>query len=375
VRKEITLSPVVAFDSYALPVEREILAALGDLLYRPLLDILAGAGLKAGAPPPAFRPRKAGGKRENTVRQSAGEIVAQALRDRRIWFANGAFSGRFDARVSRALRDLGATPGRRAGQHSFHLPPSRALPAAVGAAAAESLAASREVHAVINRFLIQIYDGISAAPHPVDLKISTETLARAAGGQFDAATAPLRGVHEIPAGVQPAMRAALDADFNRNVNLGIKGFTQERVAALRELVVKNAEAGHRSDRLVEIVKAEIGVGQRRAEFIARQETALYVSKLTGQRYRDAGITRYRWSTSNDRRVRHDHRELNNRVFDFSSPPIVDRATGRRANPGEDFNCRCAALPIVVIDDFAEAELDRGFHENAAPVCVRGGVFA
>jgi uncharacterized protein with gpF-like domain len=50
-------------------------------------------------------------------------------------------------------------------------------------------------------------------------------------------------------------------------------------------------------------------------------------------------------------VRKRHRELgamseSGTVFKYSEPPIVDVRTGRRANPGEDFQCRCTANPII-----------------------------
>jgi SPP1 gp7 family putative phage head morphogenesis protein len=52
---------------------------------------------------------------------------------------------------------------------------------------------------------------------------------------------------------------------------------------------------------------------------------------------------YTWVTLLDSRVRHDHSVLHGRVFSFDNPPVVDTATGRRCNPGEDYNCRCHPL--------------------------------
>jgi SPP1 gp7 family putative phage head morphogenesis protein len=53
-----------------------------------------------------------------------------------------------------------------------------------------------------------------------------------------------------------------------------------------------------------------------------------------------------WSTSHDRRVRDSHKELNGRVFTWDNPPIVDPARGRRAHPGQDYGCRCVAVPVM-----------------------------
>jgi len=80
--------------------------------------------------------------------------------------------------------------------------------------------------------------------------------------------------------------------------------------------------------------------------IARQETSLFVSKYREERYTGAGITEYIWSTSKDQRVRPDHAALDHQVFSWDSPPVTDRATGKRNNPGADFGCRCLALPVI-----------------------------
>lgn len=79
--------------------------------------------------------------------------------------------------------------------------------------------------------------------------------------------------------------------------------------------------------------------------MARQETSLLTAKYRKLRYTDVGITKYRWSTSHDDRVRKRHKELDGQVFDFEAPPIVNEK-GDRKNPGEDFGCRCQAIPII-----------------------------
>jgi SPP1 gp7 family putative phage head morphogenesis protein len=94
------------------------------------------------------------------------------------------------------------------------------------------------------------------------------------------------------------------------------------------------------------IRNEYNVTRNRAKFLSRQETSLLVSKYREENYREAGIVYYRWSTSNDQRVRHDHRELNGNIFRFDEPPVVDQKSGRRGNPGEDFSCRCIAIPLL-----------------------------
>jgi len=60
---------------------------------------------------------------------------------------------------------------------------------------------------------------------------------------------------------------------------------------------------------------------------------------------DAGIKRYTWITKRDDRVRPMHFMLDRTVQRWSKPPII-RSDGTRGHPGDDYNCRCSAEPVV-----------------------------
>ena len=40
-----------------------------------------------------------------------------------------------------------------------------------------------------------------------------------------------------------------------------------------------------------------------------------------------------------------HKDLDGKIFEFANPPITNEK-GDRNNPGEDWQCRCEAIPIV-----------------------------
>jgi len=90
-----------------------------------------------------------------------------------------------------------------------------------------------------------------------------------------------------------------------------------------------------TDKLVE----RGNVSQSRAELIARDQTLKLNGNITQIRQTAAGITSYTWSTSNDERVREEHRELEGQVFTWADPPSVGA-------PGQDFQCRCIAVPVI-----------------------------
>lgn len=102
------------------------------------------------------------------------------------------------------------------------------------------------------------------------------------------------------------------------------------------------------------------IAENKAAFIARNEVGNLNGQLTKLRQQDLSITSYRWRNSQDERVRgnpsgkypnarpsHWHRE--GKIFQWNDPP-------EGGHPGEDFNCRCYAEPVLddILDELEES---------------------
>lgn len=95
--------------------------------------------------------------------------------------------------------------------------------------------------------------------------------------------------------------------------------------------------------LKKLIKEELGITGTRATFIARDQTAKFNSIVTTNRMNDFSISIYQWiSTTGDGRTRSEHRKRNMKYFMIGTPT----KSGRSDMPGEDYNCRCSAKPIV-----------------------------
>lgn len=79
--------------------------------------------------------------------------------------------------------------------------------------------------------------------------------------------------------------------------------------------------------------------EKRAMFIARDQSSKLNAALTQARHEEVGIKKYMWSASLDERVRESHAEKDGQIFEYSNPPAD---TG---HPGHDFNCRCVQIPV------------------------------
>ena len=148
----------------------------------------------------------------------------------------------------------------------------------------------------------------------------------------------------------------LDAWVEENVDL-IKTIPHDCLSKMRDIVYDGYVNGRTTTQMTKDIQRVYSVDKRRARFIARDQVAKLNSQITQAQQRDAGVEEYVWSTVEDERVRYCHRELNGQTFRWDEPPemwtpimknkmVVGRAyTGRHCHPGEDFQCRCVAIPV------------------------------
>lgn len=131
----------------------------------------------------------------------------------------------------------------------------------------------------------------------------------------------------------------------RKENLGlIRSLCAEHVRRVGKVLRENA--GARVETIARELQEATGASQARAQLIARDQVLRMNSQLTQDRHEAAGITEYTWSASRDVRVRKRHRDLDGTRQRYDDPPVVDLKTGRRAHAGQDFQCRCVAVPIL-----------------------------
>ncbi len=84
--------------------------------------------------------------------------------------------------------------------------------------------------------------------------------------------------------------------------------------------------------------------RNRATLISRTETARTASVLVQARSEYIGAEEYEWLTAGDWKVRPNHRKLNHTRQRWDDPPESDPPL--HSHPGQIFNCRCTALPII-----------------------------
>lgn len=87
--------------------------------------------------------------------------------------------------------------------------------------------------------------------------------------------------------------------------------------------------------LTDLVKEGYESSDHLSRLFARDQMQRFNKACTLSTFRSAGVTKVKWVTCGDVRVRQSHKDLNGKIFDVMNlPPEVD-----------DYNCRCGLVPV------------------------------
>lgn len=124
----------------------------------------------------------------------------------------------------------------------------------------------------------------------------------------------------------------------------IKSLPLEAGLRAQKLSQEAMMGSRRADEVAAELARTEEVTASRATLIARTEIAKANATLTRARAQYVGATHYIWRTAEDGDVRESHAEMNGKIFRFDDPPYVEGEGNH--GPGEIYNCRCFAEPII-----------------------------
>lgn len=252
-----------------------------------------------------------------TIKNASTGYLLDALRFGRIQYYRGTFSGKFNSRISKALKDLGAV--FKDGKWKIT---QSELPQEVKTAIHASRAYFEAKLKIIDKRLASV----SAQELSDKINISK---------QFDKAIWKVERQFKANVakfGIEPTLsretRAKIADEWQNNMKLYIKGFTDEEIVKLRTAMQDTVFAGDRYESAVKTIQESYEVSARKAKFLARQETSLLMTTFKEGRYKEVGIDEYKWRCVKGTAahpVRPMHQALNDRslkgeIFRFDSPP-------------------------------------------------------
>lgn len=145
----------------------------------------------------------------------------------------------------------------------------------------------------------------------------------------------------------PEFSAAIGATWRREQVALIKSLSSGPKAKFLKYFDEAQKKGTRVETIRNWLTEQLGVNERRARLIARDQVLSLNAKLTKDRHQQAGITEYVWRSLGDDSEREHHADLDGQRFKYSDPPMGG-GTGPddRGHPGEGIGCRCQAVPVI-----------------------------
>lgn len=280
------------------------------------------------------------------IRNSIGDLE-DAILQGKVWLTPDGFRGKFSARLSKELIDMGGKWNSR--KKSWKVP--TVPPHIIIAVATAEKSNEAQIKEMLERLVTSDVPKIDAAPlvrgtvFVLDKNIDKTTKFK------DKADAITVGVD-----LDDQQKEQIIGKYSENMDKNIQGFSEDEVIALRKLIMKSSEEGVRYEEIVDQITERFKILPARAKFIARQETHLLSAEMKEQKYRKAGLMRYKWKTMNypaghrKGNVRPDHAHLDGTIHDWDNPPITNSETGATNHPGQDFNCIVGRAKIKFIGD-------------------------
>lgn len=155
-------------------------------------------------------------------------------------------------------------------------------------------------------------------------------------------------------------------DYIHNMDYWVKKWKEKEIVKMRQDVAQMVQSGSRTETLKTYFMNRWGIAERKAEFLARNESGIASSVLKATHYQDMGCTHFKWlrSTSKEKRELHLEyaKETGNQyglggtnIFSFSDPPIIEqikvgnsfvpKPNGQKGLPQQTYNCSCNLVGI------------------------------
>ena len=320
-------NPILLNKKNILNLNADIVNYLYDVLYKPLVNIYNDQ----------FK--------QNIRLNEVNNRIKAAFRQGRLYFKEGKIYGDFkDARLVKELQKLGKYNKM---EKYFEV---ESLPHELWEIDADNRIKIKDVERYIDSFLNDFVENIDKSIDFIGL--SYNNTINNYNKQF---TANLTSLGITPTLTEKETQL-LNENYVNNTKYDIKNMALNSIqnlrAKMKDLVLKD---GTNNREIAKILINNYNLTQKRALFIARQESNLLLAEYSKNNYIRTGIRKFEWQTAGDEKVRNypnnnlnggNHKYLDGQVFEFDKPPVINLITGERGLPGQAYNCRCVMVPVI-----------------------------
>lgn len=268
-------------------------------------------------------------------------IIIEALHKGDLYYVNDLFiskSGKFSNKISLELEKLGAKYSKR--ENGYKLLKDK-IPQQMLVAIAQRQGLAQYKIETVKRFLLEVEQNL---PYIIDSLIFNDEVITIIDDVGKQISKNVKSLNIIEPELDENQKLDIAKSYTTNMRFYIKNWAFNRIPEMRKKVEQAVLEGYREDKVQKMLEQEYGIAKRKAKFLAQNETSIMLANLKRTMYTKMGFDKFIWKTRMDGLEREDHKKLNNKIFRFDDPPIIDSRTGRTGLPGEDYNCRCLLLP-------------------------------
>lgn len=142
----------------------------------------------------------------------------------------------------------------------------------------------------------------------------------------------------------PGVAALVNGWQSINVSM-IKSLAGQELVDITTLLESATATGLRVEALRDQIREKFGGTKARAALLARDQTLTLNAQIARQRQTNLGIEQYVWTTAGDGHVRDTHEDLEGTTQRWDNAPEISE-DGRTGHPGDDYQCRCTAFPVL-----------------------------
>lgn len=278
--------------------------------------------------------------KEKPVAQNEENILLEAIKSGEIYYTDGGFKSdkKFSNKISQELIKLGAKYDKYS---KTYLIDKSLLPTAIIKYIDKSQQLAKVKLEQLNSFLQDIQNNLDSYIDLMLFEDDVKTILDDTGKQIKQNVKSLNII--VPELTEEQFKQ-IEQAYTKNMQYYVKKWTIIHIEQMREKVHKAILEGFREEQVAKMLQTEYGIAERKAKFLAQNETSIMLAEYKKATYTAMGFDKFIWKTRLDGRERLEHHKLNGKIFRFDEPPIIDEKTGQRGLPGETYNCRCTLLP-------------------------------
>lgn len=268
------------------------------------------------------------------------KALNNAILSGRVYYQNNMFyAEKFSNAVAKELEDLGA----RYKSGGYFLEGYK-IPVEIQQSISLAAIKNTAKLAAINGVLSQVEQNINEFVNGLLLDNLVEGLVTDLQKDISE-TLEQKKIPVIDATLSPKQAETIAKEYALNMQYWVKNWTEKEIKIMRQ-EIQEMGIGTSPKSISKYFQNRWGIAQRKADFLARNETRILTNTYKAAKYQESGFTHFRWVTNMDGRERKLHAEHNNKVYQFDDPPVIDERTGQKGLPGQTYNCRCNLIPVI-----------------------------